>query len=345
MSQPITYKVKGCKNFAIFVTSQENRRMKITPSRQAPNQIPQEITNTFCDSQYNLPLQTTESGKHYCNNKHNFTRKSKNRVSCTRPWGTKFVIACAFLAVLGVWGTWFWFAFPNGGKDSLGTFGDSFGSIGSLFSALAFAGVIWSIFLQRQELNAQREEMREQREEFELQTQNLKQQRFETSFFKQLDVLSAVSLRLDGGLLTVGTNALSEYWQRFDISLKNHNLSISYPKDDLVPSYFNFSLIRYENLFLQILNEIETTHLLETSKERKYFQQILWNLRDENELRYLILRAYEERKQSNKKFQLFWNSGLLEELDLLRFFRLPEPERLLAAQLLKQELDSCYKFK
>ena len=187
--------------------------------------------------------------------------------------------------------------------------------------------------------------MREQREEFELQTQNLKQQRFETSFFKQLDVLSAVSLRLDGGLLTVGTNALSEYWQRFDISLKNHNLSISYPKDDLAPSYFNFSLIRYENLFLQILNEIETTHLLETSKERKYFQQILWNLRDENELRYLILRAYEERKQSDKKFQLFWNSGLLEELDLLRFFRLPETERPLAVQLLRQELDSCYKLK
>lgn len=40
-----------------------------------------------------------------------------------------------------------------------GTFGDMFGAINALFSGLAFAGVIYAIFLQRKELELQREEL------------------------------------------------------------------------------------------------------------------------------------------------------------------------------------------
>lgn len=40
-----------------------------------------------------------------------------------------------------------------------GTFGDMFGAANSLFSGLAFAGVIYAIVLQRQELALQREEL------------------------------------------------------------------------------------------------------------------------------------------------------------------------------------------
>lgn len=46
-----------------------------------------------------------------------------------------------------------------------GTFGDMFGAINSLFSGLAFAGVIYAIFLQRKELELQREELVMNREE------------------------------------------------------------------------------------------------------------------------------------------------------------------------------------
>jgi len=44
-----------------------------------------------------------------------------------------------------------------------GTFGDAFGAINALFSGLAFAGIIYTILLQRQELILQREELRDTR--------------------------------------------------------------------------------------------------------------------------------------------------------------------------------------
>ena len=46
-----------------------------------------------------------------------------------------------------------------------GQFGDLFGSVNALFAGLAFAGLIYAILLQRQELQLQREELRLQREE------------------------------------------------------------------------------------------------------------------------------------------------------------------------------------
>lgn len=44
-----------------------------------------------------------------------------------------------------------------------GTFGDMFGAVNALFSGLAFAGVIYAIYLQREELELQREELRSTR--------------------------------------------------------------------------------------------------------------------------------------------------------------------------------------
>lgn len=46
-----------------------------------------------------------------------------------------------------------------------GQFGDSFGAATSLFTGLAFAGVIYTIYLQQKDLTLQREELRLQREE------------------------------------------------------------------------------------------------------------------------------------------------------------------------------------
>lgn len=46
-----------------------------------------------------------------------------------------------------------------------GQFGDLFGSVNALFAGLAFAGLIYAILLQRQELGLQREELRLQRRE------------------------------------------------------------------------------------------------------------------------------------------------------------------------------------
>ena len=77
--------------------------------------------------------------------------------------------------------------------ETRGVFGDKFGAVNALFSGLAFAGLILTLFLQKEELSLQRDELEQtreeltrQRKEFEIQNKNLKLQRFENSFFSLL---------------------------------------------------------------------------------------------------------------------------------------------------------------
>lgn len=101
--------------------------------------------------------------------------------------------------VLSVWGVSWWLitssVFLKGWAER-GTFGDMFGAVNALFSGLAFAGVIYAIILQRQELRLQRLELEQTRKELEGQKEQLEEQsktsklqRFEVTFFNLLDAL------------------------------------------------------------------------------------------------------------------------------------------------------------
>lgn len=75
-----------------------------------------------------------------------------------------------------------------------GTFGDMFGVANTLFSGLAFLGVIYAILLQREELRLQRKELkstrkelRGQKEEQIAQNKMIRIQTFENTFFKLLE--------------------------------------------------------------------------------------------------------------------------------------------------------------
>ena len=78
-----------------------------------------------------------------------------------------------------------------------GAFGDFFGAINSLFSGLAFAGIIYTILLQRSELALQREELKETRKE--LRRSADAQERSEKAFLNQSETMT----------LTARINALS----------------------------------------------------------------------------------------------------------------------------------------
>ncbi len=56
-----------------------------------------------------------------------------------------------------------WLVFSDWAKS--GTFGDTFGAINSLFSGLALAGIIYTIYLQKTELGLQRKELKYTRKE------------------------------------------------------------------------------------------------------------------------------------------------------------------------------------
>lgn len=85
------------------------------------------------------------------------------------------------------------FCLGNGKPDSANEIGDSAGAVNGLFSALAFAGVIFAIILQKKELSLQRHELEQtrqeltaQKEEFAEQNKTLRHQRFENTFFNMM---------------------------------------------------------------------------------------------------------------------------------------------------------------
>lgn len=102
------------------------------------------------------------------------------------------IIICVIVYVIGYSLTWC-FKTPHEA-------GDTAGLVNGLFSALAFAGVIYAIFLQKHELELQRQELSDtraemvaQREEFKTQNETLKRQRFENTLFNMLQLQQQIT--------------------------------------------------------------------------------------------------------------------------------------------------------
>lgn len=75
-----------------------------------------------------------------------------------------------------------------------GTFGDMFGAVNTLFSGLAFAGIIYAIFLQSKELSLQRQELAMTRDELAKAADAQSQQ---AKLMLQSAKINAISSKLD----------------------------------------------------------------------------------------------------------------------------------------------------
>jgi Putative phage abortive infection protein len=119
-------------------------------------------------------------------------------------WDRAGAIAGAVLAtVLLLWLVLGYFAST---REHPAEFGDMFGAASALFSGLAFAGLVYTIALQRSELKSQREDLAETRRElhaqtthFEEQNRTLRQQALVSTFFQLLrlhnEIVNAIDLR------------------------------------------------------------------------------------------------------------------------------------------------------
>ena len=110
--------------------------------------------------------------------------------------GTSYTLLVVFfvVVVLLYFGSWYYIDNLYNSPERQGQFGDKFGAVNALFSGLAFAGLIFTIILQKKELALQREELTQTREELkgqkeqlEEQNKTLKIQRFENTFFQMLN--------------------------------------------------------------------------------------------------------------------------------------------------------------
>lgn len=111
---------------------------------------------------------------------------------CYFMWTIGFVLIVMLISVLCIFrciDSW----------EHRGQFGDLFGVVNALFSGLAFAGLIITIRQQHKDLEYQRTaihqtnlEMQSQTVEFEKQNDTLKQEQFESTFFKMLEVQQSI---------------------------------------------------------------------------------------------------------------------------------------------------------
>lgn len=106
-----------------------------------------------------------------------------------------------------------------------GVFGDSFGLLTALFSGLAFAGLIITINMQKQELSLQRQELSltrqelsGQREELKIQNATMIHQNFENTFFRMLslhnDIVNGIDIK-NGSKEVTGRDSFQALYNQF----------------------------------------------------------------------------------------------------------------------------------
>lgn len=130
-----------------------------------------------------------------------------------------------WLAVAGVVAIWGASGYVLYDETNRGTFGDMFGAVNALFTGLAFAILIFTVWLQRHELSLQRKELeltrhelQGQKEQLLEQNQTLRVQRFENTFFQLLrvhnDIISAIDLMDEEGHTTKSRDCFRVFYKR-----------------------------------------------------------------------------------------------------------------------------------
>lgn len=146
-------------------------------------------------------------------------------------------------------------------QNNYGTFGDSFGALNTLFSGLAFSGIIISIYLQGIELKQTRAEMKSQGEQFELQTKSFTRQTFENTFFQLLNLQNQIIQLIEvthygsgisSSKIATGRSAFKPlFTQKFCENVYQYELELS--EDDL-PSDINEAFLLYLEAYGDKLN-------------------------------------------------------------------------------------------
>lgn len=155
-------------------------------------------------------------------------------------WMKKNIVWVMFGGVIILFLLNFSMVFFVPGENTRGTFGDQFGAVNALFSGLAFTGLIYTIILQRRDLEIQRhdlklqreeialnrKEMEEQTAEFEKQNETLKIQRFENTFFNMLSQFQEVVNSLTASYKSRGDEIVVDGREVFKVGFEDMSVFI-----------------------------------------------------------------------------------------------------------------------
>lgn len=191
---------------------------------------------------------------------------------------------------------------------SAGTFGDSFGMLNSLFTGLGFAGLLVTIFLQREDLKLTRIELSETREEIKNQSLTFRQQQFEESFYRILalykDNLYQISVRVErnSDVRMEGVNALISKQRRFEDKCKIE-LPGDFPMDGTLEEKDDYAYNLYQlcdaslprqSRYMETLNTIldVVTHHCFDEERKEYYFSILSSQLTAHEAKYIFYQAF-----------------------------------------------------
>jgi hypothetical protein len=123
------------------------------------------------------------------------------------------------------------------GMSERGQFGDIYGSVNSLFSGLAFAGLFYTIYLQTKQIRLQQSELRTQRHELRLQREEMVASRGELRLQveMQLALLHATIAQIEVASVTIRTEAIKMESETFQpIGRQPFWLNISHGADAIM---------------------------------------------------------------------------------------------------------------
>lgn len=188
--------------------------------------------------------------------------------------------------------------------NKAGVYGDSFGILTSLFSALAFTGMIITILLQKDELSLQRQELFETRQEISAQKEILRTQNFDNAFYRLLDYykhnLSEISVRSkDKTVKFSGIGALRHLLHKFKKSQSEYNKYFSQHSAEKMKIYkFHLCLdvhrillkqARYLGTFKSLLKLVDSR--LETEEEKSVYWDIINSQLTAYEVQYIYYQS------------------------------------------------------
>jgi hypothetical protein len=184
--------------------------------------------------------------------------------------------------------------------EQRGTFGDMFGAVNALFSGLAFAGIIYTIMIQRKELSLQRKELALQREEVRNATTELAGQkeqmiiqRFEHTFFNLLSMNSNIVTNLRcsfGEIKSQGT----EVFMRLHIQAEEaYGTACNNDEREAFNSVFkqyNYLLSHYLKSIDAIVDFVHINSIL-SDEEKKNYISLLTSQLSQYELLFIFFHG------------------------------------------------------
>lgn len=205
--------------------------------------------------------------------------------------------------------------------NKAGVFGDSFGILTSLFSALAFAGMIITILLQKEELGLQRQELADTRQEIAAQKEILRTQSFNDNFYRLLDyykdnLSQVVVFDKENSQNITGVSALKYLLDKFSAKQREYKHYYN-PHDKELMKVFEYHLfIDIQQILMKQGRYLRTLQSLLALVEEKQEgdKNLYWNIIESqltvHEVKYIFYHTLVSSDQGLG--QLIKRSGLIE---------------------------------